>query len=60
MSDKHLQTKPHQLKEQSAWWYEESKGIVVCCEGDGKVQQVKIRWPSLRAAMRRKDIGRVT
>jgi hypothetical protein len=61
MANNDLKLKPHKLKDQNAWWYEEPGGIVICCDAIDKVdgskhyKQLQIKWSSLRAAVKRKD-----
>lgn len=55
MSKHHLQLKPHNVTK-DFWWYEDVPGISICF-GDqiSGVINRKIRWSSLRAALKRKD-----
>ena len=60
MANKDLKLKPHNLRDQNAWWYEEPHGLTVCSEFSihgtyKKVQIVKISWKALRGALARKD-----
>jgi hypothetical protein len=63
MSDTHLQLEPHPIRgTESAWWYEDEKGICVvmeCRDANGRLLadtlQATIPWRSLRGAVRRKD-----
>jgi hypothetical protein len=56
MSTKHLQLKPHAIRDtKTAWWYEENKGIAVIVEPNSQYTHVNIPWESLRKALHRKD-----
>ncbi|MFA5056529.1 MAG: hypothetical protein WC485_00310 [Opitutaceae bacterium] len=55
MSNKHLQLKPHRFKNRDGWWYEEPEGIMVVVYESGQHTIARIRWSSLRAALKRKD-----
>lgn len=59
MAKKHLSLKPHKVTN-DFWWYEENGGITLCVEyyqqnGFRKVSTHKIKWHSIRAALKRKD-----
>jgi len=53
----HLKLAAHKLSVNigAAWWYEENDGISVITEMSGRNQVIKIRWTSIRAALKRKD-----
>jgi len=62
MADKDLKQTEHFLKNQNAWWYEDSYGIDVYIndiKGHPQLHatrlHAKICWSSLRAALKRKD-----
>ncbi len=58
-----LRTSHHPQKRDDVWWYEENDGIYIVMEHDassrlknlGVVNTCKIKWASLRAALKRKD-----
>lgn len=54
MSEKHLQSKPHAIRNRhDAWWYEEEKGISVIVEPNAKTTTIRIPWKSLEGALKR-------
>lgn len=61
MANKHLRKHAHEVHPEM-WWYEEPHGlsIVVCPRAeDGTLVRTRaytIRWNSLRAALKRKDL----
>ena len=56
MSNQHLHRKPHAIRgTQTAWWYEDAKGIYVVVEAVPAIQCITIPWAYLRGALKRKD-----
>jgi len=64
MANRHLDGNPHIAailgkdgfrKNSKARWYEESAGITVVIEPHETMQQVRISWAMIRAALKRKD-----
>lgn len=55
-----LRTSHHPQKRDDVWWYEENDGIYILMEspnanGGLVMNTCKIKWASLRAALKRKD-----
>lgn len=61
MSEKNLKRTAHHPKgSDDTWWYEENDGIYIVMESDNAnggivTNTCKIKWASLRAALKRKD-----
>lgn len=59
MSNKHLRRQPHNIgasgQPSQAWWYEESRGIMLYQPARIVTTPILIRWESLRRALARKD-----
>lgn len=53
MSDKDL--KRYSKKVGKAWWYEEPDGVHVIVPSYDSVQDLRIPWKQIRAALERKD-----